>query len=129
MIRRPTRSQRTDTLFPFTTLFRSRDQELACDASVIAAHPRRRRCYGEALLNYQCLRERLPLGCQGFGSHPLKERIPMIQSPPLSTFRIRAGRIAREVVASAVTTAARAQQQPKVPPSAPGAEEKANTEG
>src|SRR3546814_13729579 len=88
----------------------ARDQERACDASVIAAHPRRRRCYGEALLNSQCLRERLPLGCQGFGSHPLKERIRMIQRHPLSTFRIRAGRIAMAVVAAAVTTAAWALQ-------------------
>src|SRR3546814_18431094 len=30
MIRRPPRSTRTDTLFPYTTLFRSRDAYLAC---------------------------------------------------------------------------------------------------
>src|SRR3546814_8353751 len=29
MIRRPPRSTRTDTLFPYTTLFRSQDQEVA----------------------------------------------------------------------------------------------------
>src|SRR3546814_20967023 len=29
MIRRPPRSTRTDTLFPYTTLFRSRDEEIA----------------------------------------------------------------------------------------------------
>src|SRR3546814_2213649 len=30
MIRRPPRSTRTDTLFPYTTLFRSHDAELGC---------------------------------------------------------------------------------------------------
>src|SRR3546814_18245720 len=36
MIRRPPRSTRTDTLFPYTTLFRSRAQRLAAMVSVIA---------------------------------------------------------------------------------------------
>ena len=87
-----------------------RDQELACDAGVLAAHPRQRRRYGAALLNSQCLRERLPLGCQGFGSHPLKERITMIQQHALSKFRIRLGRIAIVLLAGAVTAAAWALQ-------------------
>src|SRR3546814_11516026 len=39
MIRRPPRSTRTDTLFPYTTLFRSQRCSAACDA-----FPRRRRC-------------------------------------------------------------------------------------
>src|SRR3546814_16436313 len=32
MIRRPPRSTRTDTLFPYTTLFRSEDHQRLCDA-------------------------------------------------------------------------------------------------
>src|SRR3546814_12355803 len=32
MIRRPPRSTRTDTLFPYTTLFRSEAEDRACDA-------------------------------------------------------------------------------------------------
>src|SRR3546814_12587734 len=54
MIRRPPRSTRTDTLFPYTTLFRSEGQrELpeqgiagrtgALDARVVAAEPHRKR--------------------------------------------------------------------------------------
>src|SRR3546814_8109825 len=40
MIRRPPRSTRTDTLFPYTTLFRSRgaEQQHGCHASTQAAH-------------------------------------------------------------------------------------------
>src|SRR3546814_6414023 len=41
MIRRPPRSTRTDTLFPYTTLFRSAADPARLDARV--AHPRRRR--------------------------------------------------------------------------------------
>src|SRR3546814_13674700 len=34
MIRRPPRSTRTDTLFPYTTLFRSRRAALRCDRAI-----------------------------------------------------------------------------------------------
>src|SRR3546814_19972804 len=40
MIRRPSRSTRTDTLFPYTTLFRSDVPDFEA-AVVVAAHPRR----------------------------------------------------------------------------------------
>src|SRR3546814_2054837 len=36
MIRRPPRSTRTDTLFPYTTLFRSRSNEVTPTASIVA---------------------------------------------------------------------------------------------
>src|SRR3546814_3402599 len=38
MIRRPPRSTRTDTLFPYTTLFRSGDLERAAEAAGLGAH-------------------------------------------------------------------------------------------
>src|SRR3546814_1430976 len=41
MIRRPPRSTRTDTLFPYTTLFRS----CSCDAPVVGNHRDRRRSH------------------------------------------------------------------------------------
>jgi TonB family protein len=57
------------------------DQELACDARVIALHPHARRDYGEALLNAHLAATIAPLSCQiGFG-HPLKERIAMLKHP------------------------------------------------
>src|SRR3546814_16279078 len=39
MIRRPPRSTRTDTLFPYTTLFRSDPREYRDDRGHVAAHP------------------------------------------------------------------------------------------
>lgn len=88
------------------------DQELACDAGVIAAYPRERRLYGEALLTAACQRTHLPLGCRAFGSHPLKERIVMIQQHTLSKSRVRIGWIAVAVIAAMVTAAAWAVQPP-----------------
>src|SRR3546814_14113187 len=38
MIRRPPRSTRTDTLFPYTTLFRSETRTLSIDDGAIIAH-------------------------------------------------------------------------------------------
>src|SRR3546814_15830978 len=38
MIRRPPRSTRTDTLFPYTTLFRSRDDRVAVDPVALPLH-------------------------------------------------------------------------------------------
>ena len=68
------------------------DQELACDADVLAACPQQRRRYGEALLNTQLALNTSPLGCHfGFG-HPLKERIAMLAKPVPTTKQARAGR-------------------------------------
>src|SRR3546814_13906526 len=39
MIRRPPRSTRTDTLFPYTTLFRSGQQQRLCIGRAIAVEP------------------------------------------------------------------------------------------
>src|SRR3546814_12216766 len=39
MVRRPPRSTRTDTLFPYTTLFRSLDQWLAAHPEELLARP------------------------------------------------------------------------------------------
>jgi beta-lactamase regulating signal transducer with metallopeptidase domain len=60
------------------------DQELACDAAVIAQFPEARRRYAELLLKTQLIAEPLPLGCNwpAAAEHPLKERITMLKSPP-----------------------------------------------
>jgi len=68
------------------------DQELACDARVIARHPRARRVYGEAMLKTQMVAARLPLGCHWGQSHPLKERIEMLKQPLPSSLRHAGGR-------------------------------------
>jgi TonB family protein len=104
----------------------ARDQELACDAAVIASHPHQRRSYGEALLNTLCQRGSMPLGCQAFGSHPLKERIRMIQHPSLSKHRVVSGRIAMALLAAVVTSAAWALQPQSTPSTEPAADANAS---
>lgn len=56
------------------------DQELACDAQVIARHPKVRRSYAEAMLKTQLATRPLPLGCYWLpaGVHPLAERIRLL---------------------------------------------------
>lgn len=62
------------------------DQELACDAAVIARHPSARRTYAEALLkNHDVLP--LPIGCSWYTTHPLTERITMLSTLPSRTRR------------------------------------------
>jgi beta-lactamase regulating signal transducer with metallopeptidase domain len=72
------------------------DQELACDATVIAAHPSERRAYAQALLKAQRAPAFLRLGCvwpSGSGAR-LRERITMLG---------RASRDRRSAVAGAAT--------------------------
>jgi beta-lactamase regulating signal transducer with metallopeptidase domain len=60
------------------------DQELACDAAVLARHARSRRCYADALLKTQLATQpawRAPIGCHWQSIHPLKERILMLKRP------------------------------------------------
>lgn len=56
------------------------DQELACDAQVIARHPKVRRAYAEAMLKTQLAARPLPLGCYWLPAqaHPLAERIRLL---------------------------------------------------
>jgi len=86
------------------------DQELACDATVLAKHPGARRSYGEALLHAQLGNQGTPLGCHfGFG-HPLRERIAMLGQLPPSTARRLAGTACVAILASGVAFAAWAVQ-------------------
>lgn len=57
------------------------DLELACDAATLAAHPRSRRSYADAMLNTQLAVPGLPVGCAWQSSHPLKKRIAMLSKP------------------------------------------------
>src|SRR3546814_8507162 len=58
MIRRPPRSTRTDTLFPYTTLFRSADREpmpkrkIAAEMADLPLRRRRRECFMD--LSFNC---------------------------------------------------------------------------
>lgn len=96
------------------------DQELACDAIVVARHPQSRRAYGDALFQVQCVAQASPLACHfGFG-HPLKERIAMLREPIATRRRRIAGNAAVAILASAVAFAAWASQSHAAPQQAKG---------
>jgi BlaR1 peptidase M56 len=65
------------------------DQELACDAAVIAARPAARRVYAEALLKTQIAPVLLPLGCTwtSRSAKCLDERIRLLAQPALGRWR------------------------------------------
>lgn len=90
------------------------DQELACDAAVLARHPDSRRRYGEAMFKTQLAEYGLPVGCHWQSSHPLKERVAMLKQPIPGKARRRAGSI---LVASllAVATISAWAAQPATP--------------
>ncbi|MEI2456572.1 M56 family metallopeptidase [Lysobacter firmicutimachus] len=70
--------------------FRS-DQELACDQRVLRRLPTARRSYGEALLKAGLRGGPSPLACTWSSSHPLKERIAMLNRTAPSASRLRLG--------------------------------------
>src|SRR3546814_9863265 len=92
MIRRPPRSTRTDTLFPYTTLFRSAGQRRSANCAHIPAGGASRglplwgqSCSEVSLPHLQCFagRERLSLG-PGFcpGSDSIFDDLPIMGCSP-----------------------------------------------
>lgn len=67
------------------------DQELACDAAVLARHPGARRRYGEALLKTELADFGLAVGCPWQSGHPLKERLTMLKRSLPGAARRRTG--------------------------------------
>ena len=95
------------------------DQELACDQRVIARRPTSRRAYGEAMFQAQLATQALPLGCHWGFTHPLKERIQMLQTSSPSRVRRGFGASILAVTALLVGTAAwAAQPAPQTKPTA-----------
>jgi len=97
------------------------DQELACDAAVMASLPGQRRCYAEALLKTQMTKQPLPLGCYwpARSRHPLEERIAMLKQPSPGAIRRLAGAASVLALSLGLGLAAWASQPPQVV--APGA--------
>ena len=90
-----------------------RDQELACDAAVLAARPDSRRRYAEALLKSgTCLQSRT-LACQWPASHPLKERIEVLGQIIPGRRRRAAGTAVVMVAGSMLTLGVWAAQPPR----------------
>jgi bla regulator protein blaR1 len=79
------------------------DQELACDAAVLARHPDSRRAYAGAMLKTQLAVLGLPVGCHWQSSQSLKERILMLKKPLPGAWRRRGG-IAAVAAALAVSS-------------------------
>jgi beta-lactamase regulating signal transducer with metallopeptidase domain len=88
------------------------DQELACDADVVARFPGARRRYAEALLKTQISATPLPLGCYwpSRSTHPLEERIEMLKTRTPGAGRRLAGAVAVGAVCLAGGVAAWASQ-------------------
>jgi len=92
------------------------DQELACDARVMARHANAKRVYAEAMLKTQLAAQPIPLGCQWppIGAQPLKERIAMLARPRPTSIRIALGAAACAALTLTVATFAWAAQEPRV---------------
>jgi beta-lactamase regulating signal transducer with metallopeptidase domain len=87
------------------------DQELACDAVVLARHPHAGRAYATALLKTQLADLGLPVGCTWQSSHPLKWRISMLKKPLPGPARLMLGAGLAVLTSSAAATVLW-QQQP-----------------
>src|SRR5690606_7920983 len=94
------------------------DQELACDAAVVARHPHARRRYAGAMLNVQLAVPGLPVGCHWQSSQSLKERILMLKQTPPGPARRQAGLIAIGLLLGTCSYAAWAVR-PAAPPAPP----------
>jgi len=99
-----------------------RDQEMACDARVLASRPRQRRLYAEAMLLGGIDAPLPPLGCPWPSRHPLKERIEMLKQPAPRVRQRIVALLATSLLAVSSAYAAWAAQpaKPGVKP-APGA--------
>ncbi|MBI1199254.1 MAG: hypothetical protein GC203_15445 [Phenylobacterium sp.] len=92
------------------------DQELACDAAVVAAHPTARRAYAEAMLKTQAFGAPPPLGCHwsAAAAHPLAQRIEALGDALPGPGRRAAGLAAVAGLALAFSTAAWTARPPQV---------------
>lgn len=91
------------------------DQELACDAAVLARANGQRQAYAAAMLKTQGGSAAALATCHWQSSHPLKERIMQLQQSPISPPRRHAGRALVAILACAsvlATVAARADTAP-----------------
>lgn len=91
------------------------DQELACDAAVVARFPDSRRRYGDAMLKTQLAEFGLPVGCHWQSSHPLKERLAMLKQtlPSPRRRRVAAALVASMLVLASVAAWAAQPAEPK----------------
>lgn len=89
------------------------DQELACDARVIATYPHARRAYGEAMLKNSTSSLMAPLGCHWGITHPMKERVMLLKNAIPSRGKRLTGALLVGAAAIAVAAAAWAALPPR----------------
>lgn len=89
------------------------DQELACDAAVLRAHPGRRREYAEAMLVTRSGSPMLPVGCTWLDGHPLKTRIRMVCAQPVGALRLITGTASVVLAGTALAVGTWSQQDPQ----------------
>ena len=77
------------------------DQELACDADVMARHGEQRQSYAAAMLKTQVTGAAALATCHWQSSHPLKERIMHLQHTLTNSRRRRSGRLIAALIACA----------------------------
>jgi len=103
------------------------DQEIACDAAVLARHPKTRRAYGEAMLKTQLAACAPPLGCHwpASANTQLKERFTLLARHHSSRSRHLAGAAAVAVLSLSASVAAWAAQPAQVVQQGPNAAKRA----
>jgi hypothetical protein len=93
------------------------DQELACDATVMATRSRARKTYAAALLKTGLMGRAAPLGCHWLAArHPIETRIGMLNARGPSDARITAGAWSGVLIVLAATWSAWAAKPPAPAP-------------
>jgi len=101
------------------------DQELSCDAVVVARYPKDRKRYAATMLKTQLAEQALPVGCYwpAPGKHPLEARIALLIAPSPGTGRQLLGFGLVAAIALMTAAAAWSAQPPRKeappPPEAP----------
>ena len=93
------------------------DQELACDATVMARRPCDRRAYAQTMLKTQLAATPLPFGCYwpAPSRHPLEDRVAMLKQARPSRARAQAGFWIVMALSGAAGFSAWAAQPPSPP--------------
>ncbi len=91
------------------------DQELSCDAVVVARYPKERRRYAHAMLKTSLADQPLPVGCYWPASarHPLEARIALLKAPAPTNSRQLIGFGLVAAVALLTAAAAWSAQPPR----------------
>ncbi len=90
------------------------DQELACDAVVVARFPESRRRYADAMLKTQLSDLGLPFGCAWQSNHLMKERIAMLKNPLPGALRSAIGAAAVVAMSLGCVAVVWAAQPPEI---------------